>query len=151
MDWTSTTPTETMQWRHSAFPGMGKSSSLSALINYKYTVDFTTRSWWRVCSAGTINKESGWTFKFSNIQLICKNEPTWYGFLSYLESVLKCVTISMPFYISRKKYSLLIALYNILLSFLHWQIVYLLKICIEAPKRDSSSLAMWFELWRTKM
>ena len=150
MYWTSTTPTETMEWRHSAFPGTGKSSSLSTLINYKYTADFTSRSWWRVYSAGTIKEESKWTFKFSSIQLICKNEPTWYGFLSYLESVLKCVTISMPCYISRKKYSLLIVLYNIPQSFLQWHIAYLLKVCIEAPKLDSSSLAMWFELRRTK-
>lgn len=150
MYWTSTTPTETMEWRHSAFPGMGKSSSLSTLINYKYTVDFTSRSWWRVYSAGTIKEESEWTFKFSNIQLICKNEPTWYDFLSYSESILKCVTIFMPCYVSTKKYSLLIVLYNIPQSFLHWHIAYLLKICIESPKLDSSSLAMWFELWRTK-
>lgn len=150
MYWTSTTPTETMEWRHSAFSGMGKSSSLSTLINYKYTVDFTSRSWWRVYSAGTIKEESEWTFKFSNIQLICKNEPTWYDFLSYSESILKCVTIFMPYYISTKKYSLLIVLYNIPQSFLHWHIAYLLKICIESPKLVSSSLAMWFELWRTK-
>lgn len=151
MYWTSTAPTETMEWRHSSFPGMGKPSSLSTLINYKYTVDFTTGFWWRVYSAGTIKEESERTVKFSNIQLICKNEPTWYDFLSYLESVLKCVTISMPYCISRKKYSLLIVLCNISQSFLHWHIAYLLKTCIEAPKLDSSSLAMWFELWRTKM
>lgn len=139
---TPTTPMETTEWRHSAFPWMGKSSSLSILINYKYTVDFTTRPWWRVYSAGTIKEESEWTFKFSNIQLICKIEPIWCDFLSYLESALKCVTISMPCYISRKKYSFLILQYNIPQSFLHQHIAYLLKICIETPKLDSSSLVM---------
>lgn len=102
MNWIPT-PTEAMEWRHSAFPGMGKSSSLSSLIKYKYSVDFTTRSWWRVYGARTIIEESEWTLKFINIQLRCKNELTWYDFLSHLESVLKCVAIFMPHCISRKK------------------------------------------------
>lgn len=101
MHWTSTTPTETMEWRHSAFPEMEKSSSFSALINYRYIADSTTRSWWRVCSAKTIEKKSEWTFTLNNIQFICRNKPT--SHINHLESAFNFVIISTSCYIFRKK------------------------------------------------
>lgn len=123
MHWTSTTPTETMEWRHSAFPEMEKSSSFSALINYRYIADSTTRSWWRVCSAKTIEKKSEWTFTFNNIQFICRNKPT--SHINHLESAFNFVIISTSCYIFRKKKPIqfFFVWYNIPQLFPHWHTV----------------------------
>lgn len=139
MHWTSTTPTETMEWRHSAFPEMEKSSSFSALINYRYIADSTTRSWWRVCSAKTIERKSEWTFTFNNIQFMCRNKPT--SHINHLESAFNFVIISTSCYIFRKKKPIqfFFVWYNIPQLFPHWHtVLFLLKICIDAPKLQSS-------------
>lgn len=151
MHWTSTTPTETMEWRHSAFPEMEKSSSFSALINYRYIADSTTRSWWRVCSAKTIEKKSEWTFTFNNIQFICRNKPT--SHINHLESAFNFVIISTSCYIFRKKKThtvfFCMVQHSTVISSLTYSSFFYSKYVLMLQSYKVHSPAAWLDLWRS--